>query len=242
MVAELPAETPDLFGALPEDYWIGLSEPEREKRFTGAQVAKQRALLRAVVGFLGLGRGVESIAAELNLSPHTVRVVRERWASEVAGSKERFAADCMRTAAKCVQRVGQCLDSMSGAQAAVAAGILYDKAALSTGLPTSITATKGADVRPEQVAGWWSAPAIEVESQAQTVECESTDVASQHVEPQPTTIYDALTDTSQVSVDPSPGGAVRVGPAGSVPVATEGGGGGDFKPTAPGESMGPPAQ
>lgn len=121
-----------------------LPEATQRERFTAERVAKNRELYTCITALLGVGYGCGKVAHMLHVSEHTVRSVRDREASTIAGDKERFGQECLRTAAKLRTRVESQVDEMSGKDAAISLGILTEKGLLLTGSATAIVETKRA--------------------------------------------------------------------------------------------------
>lgn len=159
MSEPLPSEIPDLFGHMPEDYWVHLDQVEQEKRFTGARAAANRALARSVVVELSRGTSQAEVARELGLSRNTVAALADRYADELSRRREQFGQRCLRVAAAAVQRVHESLPRMDGRDAASTASILIEKGLLLTGQATQRTEIKKiVELRPETIAGFWSPP------------------------------------------------------------------------------------
>lgn len=130
MEAPLESQIP-LFdeSQLPAGRELLLPAEVQRHQFTGERVARNEQRYAAIVQALGEGLGVRQIARAFSCSQHTIEVIRERSAVQVATQKEQTGAKLRRLVRMTLERLEECLekDLISPGQLPVTAGILIDK-------------------------------------------------------------------------------------------------------------------
>jgi hypothetical protein len=111
-------------------------EERKARKHTGARLEEDEARLQLCVELLGRGVGKDTIAKVVKCSISTVVAIERRHFADVVGLKKGMAAEARAAAHQQVRRILEHPDSVPIGQAAVTAGILYDKADQLEGAPS----------------------------------------------------------------------------------------------------------
>jgi hypothetical protein len=178
-------------------------------RNTGARLLDNEELTQRVVNRLCLRHGVERIARDEHISPHSIRAAREVLVSQgkMAGFVKRFTARCEEILEAGLEAfyAGILNGDVAPGQLPVGLGIVFDKRALALGEPTSISGTDRG-VKPEAL----SVQALNEQLESLTVDVESIVVppnqAQSEVASPPDAPFDApSTRPSEPTPDPTDG-------------------------------------
>lgn len=123
---------------------------------TGARLLDNEELTARVVERLSLGHGVERIARDLTISPHSIRAARAELVSQgkMAGFVKRFVVKIEDILEAGLSRYmdGILSGEVHPGQLPVGLGILSDKRSLALGEPTAISLGATAQLRPDALA------------------------------------------------------------------------------------------
>jgi len=153
---------------------------------TGARLLDNEEQAQRIVNRMMLRHGIERIARDEKVSPHSIRKMRAALVAQgkMAGFVKRFVESVEEIIESGMIRFHEGILSgeVHPAQLPVGLGIFFDKRALALGEPTAISVGASAQLRPEALSvrslnEWADRLAVDVES---TVSCPVTEQTQQH--------------------------------------------------------------